>query len=149
MNISDDVESCKYLYLRELSEPQDLSLRIVLEEAKPNSPIADIEINRVAVSGRRLIESDLTCRLFELTWRSYVSYCVRNELFSRMIDGDVWQGRLFRTYSKSQFLDHVRRATVACDNYPGPLQHWGISCLNHVIDVVSANEPLVRRIRPL
>jgi len=99
------------------------------------------------VIGPRAIESDATCRAFELVWQSYVSYSVRNESFCTLDKEEVWEGRLFCLYSKSHFLDYVARATFARADYPGPFRHCGINCLNHIVDVVSTVEPQVREIK--
>jgi hypothetical protein len=146
--MKDEIDSCSYLYLREVGEPEELSLRVVIEEARAVGPPEDIEIAGKVVSGTRPIESDSGCRLFELVWPSYVSYSVRNESFCVIDEAETWQGRLFCTYSQSHFLNYVKQATFASDEYPGPVRHWGVNCLNHIVDVVSVDEPMIRRIRP-
>ena len=40
----DAINACKYLYLRELWEPEENSLRVVVEEAKSDGPPEDIEV---------------------------------------------------------------------------------------------------------
>jgi hypothetical protein len=115
---------------------------------KVRRPHEDIEIlPGKVISGTRAIESDATCRAFELVWLSYVSYSVRNESFCTLDKEERWEGRLFCLYSKSHFLDYVAQATFASADYPGPLQHWGVNCLNHIVDVVSIAEPQVREIK--
>ncbi len=148
--MSAEIDDCKYLYLRELTEPRDNSLRLEIEEAKSEGPPENFEVSPGnVIPGCRSIESDESCRLFVLVWETYVCYSVRNESFCTLDDAEAWEGRLLCLYKKSHFLDYVARATFASDEYPGLLRHWGINCLNHVIDVVSACEPQVRRIRPI
>jgi hypothetical protein len=144
----DEIDDCKYLYLRELWEPEENMLRVVVEEAKADGPPEDIEILGKIIPGTRPIESDESCRLFELVWPSYVSYCVRNESYTSWDDSEVWKGRLFRVYSKFHFRDFVAKATFASDQYPGPLHHWRLVCLMHLVDVISCAEPEVRCLRP-
>jgi hypothetical protein len=142
------IEACKWIFLREIGEPEDNSLRLVVEEAKANGPPEDIEmLPGKIISGTRAVESDTTCRAFELLWPSYVSYSIRNESYCSVDDDEKWEGRLFCLYSKSHFLDYVARATFASAEYPGPLRHWGVNCLNHIIDVVSTFEPEIREIK--
>ena len=142
------IDACKWIFLREIGEPEENSLRLVIEEAKSDGPHEDIEIlPGKVISGTRAIESDATCRAFELVWLSYVSYSVRNESFCTLDKEERWEGRLFCLYSKSHFLDYVAQATFASADYPGPLQHWGVNCLNHIVDVVSIAEPQVREIK--
>ena len=140
----DEIDSCKFLHLRYLGEPEDNALRIVIEEAKADGLPQDFEIAPGQVIGdTRAIESDETCRTFELFWSSYVAYPVRNESFCALDDSEVLEGRLFCLILKSHFLDYVSRATFARDDHPGPLHHWGINCLNHTIDVISTGEPAI------
>ncbi len=144
----DEIDACKWIYLRDIGEPEENSLRVVVEEAKAEGPPEDIEVLPGKVSsGLRAIESDWTCRAFELVWPSYVAYSVRNESFCSEDKVEQWEGRLFCLYSKSHFLDYVARATFATADYPGPLRHWGINCQNHIVDVVSTVEPVVRCIK--
>ena len=146
--MSELIDTCKWIYLQEIGEPEDNSLRLVIDEAKADGPPEDIEVlPGKVISGTRAIESDSTCRTFELFWPWYVSYSVRNESFCTLDKEEVCEGRLFCLYSKSHFLDYVARATFASADYPGPLRHWGINCLNHIVDVVSTIEPQVREVK--
>src|SRR5665213_378142 len=132
------INACKWIYLREIGEPVDNTLRIVIEEAKADGPPKDCEVvPGKVVSGLRDIKTDENCQAFEIVWPSYVAYSVRNESFCMIDKLEVSDGRLFCLYSKSHFLDFVARATFASTDYPGPLRHWGINCLNHILDVVS------------
>ncbi len=141
----DEIDNCEYIGLRELGEPEVNSLRLVIEEAKVIGSPRDIEVLPGKVlTGLRVIESDSTCRAFELVWPSYVAYSVRNESFCIWDDDEHREGRLFCLYSKSHFLDYVARATV--DLYSGTLRHWGVICGDHVVDVVSTDEPQIRPI---
>jgi hypothetical protein len=142
------VDSCRWLFLREIGEPEENTLRLVIEEAKADGPPEDREIlPGKVISGSRAIESDPSCRAFELVWPSYVAYSVRNESFCTLDKEEVWEGRLLCLYSKSHFLEYVARATFAGADYPGPLRHWGVNCLNHIVDVVSSVDPHVREIK--
>jgi hypothetical protein len=147
--VRDDINACRYLFLRECWEPEENTLRVVVEEAKSDGPPQDVEVlPGNVISDARAIESDETCRLFAVVWPSYVTYCVRNESYASGDNSEIWEGRLFRLYSKSHFRDYVTRSTFAADEYPGPLRHWCLVCLNHLVDVVSCAEPEVRRVRP-
>jgi hypothetical protein len=141
------IDGCKWIYLRHIGEPKDNSLQLIIEEAKDNSPAENVELVPDTVfSGLREIKSDASCRTFELIWTSYVAYSVRNESFCAIDKEEIWEGRLFCLYSKSHFLNYIAYATFACADYPGTLQHWGINCLDHIVDVVSTVEPQIREI---
>jgi hypothetical protein len=145
----DEIDDCRWIHLRELAEPGENALRLVVDEAHVAGPPVDIEVRPAKVlRGLERIESDPSCRVFELVWPTYVCYAVRNESFCTQNADETWEGRLFRRYSKSHFLEFVARTTIATAAFPRPLQHWGVACLDHVIDVVSASAPHVRRMEP-
>lgn len=69
------LNSVKYIYLRELYEPKDNSLRLVVEEAVANEfavPQAQLPELQHIIADARPIESIEGCRKFELYWRHYV-----------------------------------------------------------------------------
>ena len=83
--------------------------------------------------------------MFELLWDSYVAYLVQDECYARQDETDkVESGRLVRIYAKSRFLDHISKTTGATPEWPGPLLHVEVICLNHVIDVVATKPPQIR-----
>jgi hypothetical protein len=147
------LNSIKYLYLQELSEPRDNSLRIVVEEAVANRsaqmPVQP-KLPEIAEIHRNAwpIESIAGCRTFELAWQSYVACLVTEECVGSCGEssGEVYTGKLFRVYTKSHFLDHLARATGA---HIKPIQHYKLICLNHLIDVASYAPPEIRQIAPI
>jgi len=116
----DFLDLAKYLYLRELAEPRDNSLRLVVQEAVvipgglvrpyPELPELD-ELSK----GASPIESTDNCRTFELTWKRYVAYLVTEECVGSCgQDADeIYTGKLLRVYTKSHFLEHLSRTLAA------------------------------------
>src|SRR5215467_13085152 len=99
----DFFDTTKYLFLRELTEPRDNSLRLVVQEAVVN-PIGIVrphpelpELNEI-LRGASPIESTEDCRTFELTWKSYVAYLVTEECVGSCgrDEDEVYSGKLFR-----------------------------------------------------
>jgi hypothetical protein len=148
----DDVISllnqAEYLYLRNISEPEDNSLRLVVYEAiadpsatgsmqDPTSPFAEIR------KRARPIKSTHKCKAFELQWRRYAAYLVTEECAGSggSYEGEVYTGKLLRVYAKSHFLNHL-----SCDTggHIGPILHYKLVCQNHLIDVASYSPPEVR-----
>lgn len=138
----------KYLYLRNISEPEDNSLRLVVEEAiadhnqvgsMQDSSSLSAEIRKDAWP----IRSTDKCRAFELKWSRYVAYLVTEEgVGSGASDEDeVYTGDVLRVYTKSHFLDHLSRDTAG---HIGPILHYKLICQNHLIDVASYSPPEVR-----
>jgi hypothetical protein len=142
--LPSEIDSCECLYLRSLSEPQDNSLRLILQEAGASPMEMTVRIGDVDFKGLRPIESTASSRTFEVLWRRYVAYAVLNESFT---GGDtqheVFSGRLLRIYKQSQFLDYVQSATFAGPEYPGPLTHIRVLCLNHIVDVIAVDLPSI------
>lgn len=91
--------------------------------------------------------ADEACTAYEIIFPTYVAYSVVNESFASVDDSEVFTGHLFRSYSKSRFLGYVGVATFASDDFPGKLRHYGVNCLNHFVDIVSATEPIISVIR--
>jgi hypothetical protein len=148
----DSINSVTYLYLRNLSEPRDNSLRVVVEEAIGNrlatgSVRVDPPEFAEITAGYWPIESVEGCRTFELSWRHYVAYLVTEECVGSCgrYDDESYTGRLLRVYSNSHFLSHIARDTGA---HAEPVQHYKLTCLNHLIDVAAYAPPEIRLIGP-
>ena len=138
------LDDCKYLDLAGISEPGQNSLRLVVEEMQTGFLSEKLEIEGVDFGQSRKIEHTPSCRTFELIWDTYIAYAVVNESYARVKDYEVYEGRLVRAYSKSDFLDHIRRDTFADEKYPGPFKHIALVCMHHIVDVISVSEPRVR-----
>jgi hypothetical protein len=148
----DSLNSVKYLFLRQLSEPRDNSLSLVVEEAIENRlaparvPSDNPELDEI-LKRSWPIESVEGCKTFELTWRRYAAYLVTEELIGSggRDDDETYTGRLLRVYTKSHFLDHLARDT---GGHVEPVQHYKLICLNHLIDIGSYAPPDIRLIGP-
>jgi hypothetical protein len=148
MNLDSTIDASRYLYLVRVEEPQDNALLVVIEEAKSTGLPEDIKVPGAIFTECAPIVSDDTCSAWEVLFDSYVAYSVRNESFVQIDKEEEWVGKLFCTFTKSKFLDYVRTATFASDDYPGRLLHYGINCLNHIVDVVTIKQPIIRQFRP-
>jgi hypothetical protein len=143
------LNECDYLYIHNIGELEELTLGLIINEVKPQAPILaprnDSAFERISV-GARPIEEDPSCRVFEVIFdrNSIVSYTVLNESYGKYPEPpEEFIGKLFRVFSRSHLLDFTRQATIACDEYPGVLQHYQIACLNHVVDVITTKPPRI------
>lgn len=146
MSFETEIQGCKWLFMNSISEPSDNELRLQIFEAvtlpasldtfRPLNEALDLNLPLGSP-----IEHVTGCKIFTLQWPSYVAYSVRNESYTTVDNYEIFEGRNFVKYSKSRYLDFVRDATFADDGFPGPMTHWGIFCLNHIIDVVSCHQP--------
>jgi hypothetical protein len=147
----DALDSVRYVFLRELSEPRDNALRLVVQEAVQNPAAVALprvaDLPEVAALRRNAtpIQSTVNCRTFELTWKRYVSNSVTEECVgsSGNYDDEVFTGKLFRIYSRSHFLEHIARDT---GGHTDAIRHYKLVCLNHLIDVAAYSPPEVRLI---
>ena len=142
--IFSELNFCRYIYLREVSEPGNKQLRLVLEEATPARKLESVVVEGVKFTDLRALETTEFSRLFEVTWDSYFAYTVRDESMAVFDPYEVIEyGRVACVYSTSRFLDYVSLATKA----DRPFWHVGMHCLNHIVDVASMRLPVVRELR--
>jgi hypothetical protein len=140
-DIWQQIDSAAYLFLGRLFEPRDNQLTIVLQEAVANKvktgprTFAGVDFGDVTP-----IEHTSDCRIFTLSWTSYVTYCVTEEMVGSCGEykDDVYTGRLLRQYSKSNFLSFLAKETGA---HFAPYQHYKICCQNHNIDIAATASP--------
>ena len=68
--IFSELNFCRYIYLREVSEPGNKKLRLVLEETTPARKLESVVVEGVNFTDLRALESTEFSRLFEVTWDS-------------------------------------------------------------------------------
>jgi hypothetical protein len=150
-HLTDIFADCKYLYLDRLFEPAENQLAVRILEATDGGQIPEAVLAsepfkplKTALANASAIEHRAGCRVFEITWRSYVGYSVLNESFALPEpESSTRVGQLFVEYTSSTYLDYLNRASWACADFPGPYRHWAALCLNHIVDVASVDEPVV------
>ena len=134
------------LYVTQLGEPSENELRIVVTEGLLGSP-APIEFAGHDLGEGRPIGITNASRSIEIKWDSYVAYAVRDESYWKAEEGEPsLADHLDRRYG-SAFQRYVSETTFADDEYPGPLEHWCLTTLNHIVDVISVGPPMVAKVR--
>jgi len=83
----------------------------------------------------------------KITFDFYIAYSVLNESYVVQDRYEKYKGAFFRLYKKSRYLDYISLGTIATSDYPGPFKHYGICALDHIIDVVSVEEPIIEVIQ--
>jgi hypothetical protein len=141
------LDACEYLFLRDLTELGAEGIRLVVEAGEPSSETTSAEIAGTVIPDCKVVESHALSGLWEVRWPSYVAYSVRNESFTTRDDSEKFTGHRFRRYSKSHFLDYVQQSTIATPDYPSVMHHIEVVCEDHVIDVVSVEQPVTIRLR--
>ena len=147
MNLIEQINQHRYIYLTEIGEPDVNVLRIAIEEAKVSGETEDIDLGTAKITDVHLIISDETCYSYEIIFGSYIAYAVLNESYASVDESEKFTGRNFRVYSKSNFLDYIRAATFASEDCPGKFTQYEIACLDHIVEVVSVDEPEIKMLR--
>ena len=143
-SLSPQIDSCKYILMRSISETDEDFLKIVVREARDFTDEETAATGLVGpIEGATLIDADENSRTSELIWKRYVAVSVRNESYAEADEtANIESGRLLRIFRSSNFLRYVSKTTFA-EMYPEPLIHVEIACLNHIIDVVSTMLPVI------
>ena len=143
------IDDCEYLFVEEIGETEELTLELIVVEAKAQALITiakdDSVLERLKVGGRP-IEPDSSCRSFRLIFDRphMVAYMVSNESYSRYPEpSEEFVGKLFRIYSRSHFLDFTKRTSCASDQHPGQLRNYQVVCQNHIVDVIATAPPAI------
>ena len=106
----------------------------------------DIEIGDTKIEGSRAIITTDSSRVYQVYFPSYIAYSVLNESYTSADEYEEFEGKNYRVYSKSRFIDYVTQGTFATADYPGQFKHYGFVCLNHIIEVASQDEPTIKRV---
>lgn len=139
-----DLNQYKYLFLKNIDCSDGnrlviyLGIGIVSEEPETLVFNSGATIN----DARPILEDDSVS--IRVVFPSYVSYNVRWESYTGGSDYDEFIGRIGREYSKSRYLEYVKSDTIASDEWPGKLKHFGICCEWEIIDIVSIDEPQIQ-----
>ncbi len=85
---------------------------------------------------------------YEIIFEGDVLHMVRNESFAFVDDYEIWQGDYYILFENSFLLEQAPKlfelnlAEAVCKN---KCRHYGIICQNHIVDVISANAPIIRK----
>jgi hypothetical protein len=152
--MDEQIDSCDWLFLRELSHPVKYpvckALRIVVAEGKSKNLPQPVELTpggRI-IPGVRIVDVDESCRVFEVFWRSYVALSVWRETEVVLDEAEQREGKLFRQYTRSRFLDYIAQVTGTPNAGLRGLKHWELVCFDQLVEVASTATPVVRQIGP-
>ncbi|MCQ6280059.1 hypothetical protein [Bacillus sp. EB600] len=148
MEYKDLMELKGYFYLHSLFEHETNSLRIFIERCKVSQRSEDIEIGEHIITEAFPIEVDEELPLLQIEFDSYVSYNIINESFTVLDNYEIFEGNAFRIFKKSRYLDFINKGTIVTDVFPEEqFVHYEIACLDHIIDIISFDEPIVTEIK--
>ena len=81
--------------------------------------------------------------IYEITFESYIMYQTRNESFAYLDENSKVLGEYFTIIKNSSYLKMVKSITFYNDIFDDKYIHYGIFSWNHVIDIISAEEPKI------
>ncbi|NRT80545.1 hypothetical protein [Clostridium beijerinckii] len=142
-----DLMNLENIYLNNLNEPQENFLRLTFIKSKTNVISQSINIGNKVIKNVNSINYDYTNPLIQIDFESYIGYSILNESFTSMDNYEEFEGKSFRICRRSRYLDFIKVGTFASKDYPGTFKHYGIVCLNHIIDIVSVSEPVIKEIQ--
>lgn len=145
MDFFDEINGLEYLFFIDLEEQEDNQLIINIKEATIAVREEDIVIGTKSLGSGKAITYDGLGKQYALFFENYVAYCVINESFSILHNYEERIGRLLCIYSKSNYLDYIRKDLIAEYVREGELKHYAINCLNHIIYIASMDEPAITR----
>ncbi len=148
MEYGDLMNQKGYTYLHSLIEPETNSLRIFIDRCKVSRQGEDTEIGKQIIRDTPPIEFDEELPIVQLDFNSYISYSIINESFTVLDDYEIFDGNSFRIFKKSRYLDFINKGTIVKDVFPEEQPvHYEIACLDHIIDIISFDEPMVTEIK--
>jgi hypothetical protein len=139
-----ELNQYRYFFLESIHTDENV-VTIYLKVGKEGDP-EDLTLNGVTLRGTKPVIEDEDLQI-EVVFPSFIAYNVLWESFSVWSDYDIFEGRNIREYSKSRYMEYVRDDTIATDEWPGKLRHFGFCCEWHVIDIISIDEPKIRMIK--
>ena len=137
------------VYLLNVEEPEENSLRLTFVRGKVNSVIETLKINDKIIDDTHAIKPDDSIPFLQLKFDEYIGYSILNESFTSLDDYEEFEGKAFRIFKKSRYLDYIKVGTFASEEYPGPFMHYEIACLNHIVDIVSISEPIIKEVQEI
>lgn len=113
-----------------ISETENEKIKEIMENAYPIYPNQDMN--------------------YEIIFDDYIAYQVRNESFCSKDDYEIKKGKYFVLFERSRYLDQIQIITNCSQfedgsYYPGKWTHYGVYANNHIIDVISHQEPVIRK----
>ena len=81
--------------------------------------------------------------IYEITFESYIMYQTRNESFAYPDENSNVLGEYFTIIKNSLYLKMVENITFYYDMFGDKYTHYGILSWNHVVDIISAEEPKI------
>ena len=84
--------------------------------------------------------------IYEIVFENYIMYQIRNESFANPDENSKISGKYFVIIKNSSYLKMVKNITFYSDIFDDKYIHYGIFSWNHVVDIISAEKPKIRKL---
>jgi len=140
MDFHHQINNEKFLFLTKIFEPEENTLRLELAIGETDS-YKKHEVSGIKFAASRIFHHQKS-RKFNIDFLSYIAYSVIDESYDNL-QGTDFTGNRLRTYQTSNFLDYIKKDTIASSDYPGAFQHYAFLFEDHVVNVISTLEPRI------
>jgi hypothetical protein len=103
----------------------------------------------VALTGMNPIVTDERYQKYKATFKRFLIYQVMEESCIAWDDDEVFDGGLFRTFTKSRFLDHINSHLIIAWYQEQPnmeFTHYQIGGLDFIVDVAAQEPPVIEEV---
>ena len=154
MKLNDQINSHYGLFLNHLVQVSDQELVLFLSEARINDTVTkEVKFNEDTEHFVSLdvnpIETDDSCKKYKMTFKRFFAYQVVEESSIQWDDDEVFEGKLYRMFSSSRFLNHIK-ANLNVDWYEKvpemKYQHFQVCGLDFIVDVAAHEDPTIEEV---
>lgn len=141
------MDEAQSLFLTSLSENHEGTLTLVFKQGQLSEVPETIQVFDVEFKDARKVEVSDNSTTFKVTFDSYAAYNVLDESYDADKEVGEYTGKFVRIYSKSDYLNYVRKVSIAFD-ICSKLTHYMFASVDHIISVVSEVEPEIEKLAP-
>ena len=126
-----------FISYEEILEPRknDVKLRIILN--KSENP-TDLLIYP---------HPDSKVTTWQIDFKNYVTYSVIYDDYSLFDETEDYEGEAFGIYQTSKYLEYFQKATHMKPYIANKkLTHYSLACIEHKVDIISLDEPIITEI---
>lgn len=98
-------------------------------------------------------QPDTDVTTYQIDFPYYVTFLVAVDDYTRWNDRETFRGDAFRIYEESPFKEYLEKdflsPSMTAIDYSGKEPTlYGLACLDHIVYVVSYDEPIIKEIKP-
>lgn len=156
MNVIDQINQHYGLFISYVAQIGDQELVVFFSEARVDkAKNEEMTFNKgteyeVSLTDINPIVSDDSCRKYKAVFNRFLVYQVIDESCIAWDDAEVFEGRLFGTFTKSRFLEHIDSHLIIDWYQEQPdmkYTHYQICGLDFIVDVAAQESPLVEEVK--